>query len=101
MISTLVLARTRRLLGGGMAQIQLHCPEACFLLQILEEKHEELLRITAIMENDLRTEEDPVNLRIMQLAQRGLELECSMIRQIIQRIREGFQMDLTLLPPSL
>ena len=84
-----------------MSQVQLQCTEAYFLLQVLEEKHEELLRITAILDDNIRGEVDLVSLRVLQLAQRGLDLECQMISQVIRRIREGFRAELPLLPPDL
>ena len=84
-----------------MSQVQLQCTEAYFLLQVLEEKHEELLRITAILDDNIRGEVDLVSLRVLQLAQRGLDLECQMISRVIRRIREGFRTELTLLPPDL
>ena len=45
-----------------MSQVQLQCTEAYFLLQVLEEKHEELLRITAILDDNIRGEVDLVSL---------------------------------------
>ena len=84
-----------------MSQVQLQCTEAYFLLQVLEEKHEELLRITAILDDNIRGEVDLVSLRVLQLAQRGLDLECQMISRVIRRIREGFRTELPLLPPDL
>ena len=84
-----------------MSQVQLQCTEAYFLLQVLEEKHEELLRITAILDDNIRGEVDLVSLRVLQLAQRGLDLECQMISRVIPRIREGFRTELPLLPPDL
>ena len=84
-----------------MSQVQLQCAEAYFLLQVLEEKHEELLRTTAILDDNIRGEVDLVSLRVLQLAQRGLDLECQMISRVIRRIREGFRTELTLLPPDL
>ena len=84
-----------------MSQVQLQCAEAYFLLQVLEEKHEELLRTTAILDDNIRGEVDPVGLRVLRLAQRGLDVECRMISRVIRRIREGFQAELPLLPPDL
>jgi len=84
-----------------MSQVQLQCAEAYFLLQVLEEKHEELLRTTAILDDNIRGEVDPVGLRVLRLAQRGLDVECQMISRVIRRIREGFQAELPLLPPDL
>ena len=84
-----------------MSQVQLQCAEAYFLLQVLEEKHEELLRTTAILDDNIRGEVDPVGLRVLRLAQRGLDVECQMISRVIRRIREGFRTELTLLPPDL
>ena len=84
-----------------MSQVQLQCAEAYFLLQVLEEKHEELLRTTAILDDNIRGEVDPVGLRVLRLAQRGLDVECQMISRVIRRIREGFRTELPLLPPDL
>ena len=77
-----------------MSQVQLQCAEAYFLLQVLEEKHEELLRTTAILDDNIRGEVDPVGLRVLRLAQRGLDVECQMISRVIRRIREGFRVEL-------
>ena len=84
-----------------MSQVQLQCAEAYFLLQVLEEKHEELLRTTAILDDNIRGEVDPVGLRVLRLAQRGLDVECQMISRVIRRIREGLRAELPLLPPDL
>ncbi|CAM6054420.1 unnamed protein product [Sphagnum tenellum] len=65
-----------------MAEVKLSCLEAQFILRLLDEKNVALERVAKLLDENLREENDPTGILIIQLAHKGIDAENLLIRHV-------------------
>ena len=77
-----------------MAEVKLSCLEAQFILRLLDERNVALEGVAKLLDENLKEENDPTGILVIQLAHKGIDAENLLIRHVSRSILVGFAADI-------